>query len=482
MNGRTLWYCFKRLQSYIALAGLLLAAGCATSGTGESAITVTAPTAIVAVEGTPAPPTATSTPTSSPASPTSTATPTPTRPTATPAPIITATPPPTPVLVGLDNTLVLYTALTAIRPNVDPNTYWDPHYGFKTWPPLPYVDPAVFDPLYGKRENMGGDIDMFFMDRRAHASPDGRYVLVPGLHASPPEYGVAGTGTWLLDLAAGEARQLLPDGVIATWSPAGDAITYVDGGALYTLSVAPGATPRALLTDENLWPLFAKWSPNGDTIATLISTEPDTTDPNDTRYFVGLWLVPVDGAPPRPLSKLEVFGMEYASQQVAWSPDGQYLLALNDVYDLDGNRVSPDFTTAVTWLPEGSRLLTQDMDIITVAGELVTDLDDARTFAEWAFSHDGRRVAVFRGDTSDGPFHLAVYDLASGENWDVRDRPPGIVRWSADDSRLILGVYELQNGERPQIVTVSAAPGGAGEQLLLDYAQLIEVVEYPPRE
>ena len=90
-------------------------------------------------------------------------------------------------------------------------------------------------------------------------------------------------------------------------------------------------------------------------------------------------------------------------------------------------------------------------------------------------------MVVIRGDTSDGPFHLAVYDLASGENWDVRDKPALTVRWSADDSRLILGVYELQNGERPQIITVSAAPGGASEQLLLDYAELIEVVDMPPR-
>ena len=55
------------------------------------------------------------------------------------------------------------------------------------------------------------------------------------------------------------------------------------------------------------------------------------------------------------------------------------------------------------------------------------------------------------------------------------------IRWSADDSRLILGVYELQNGERPQSITASAVPGGTAEQLLLDYAELIEVVDYPPR-
>ncbi len=480
MNRQTRLHRFKPLHVGIALAGLLLAAGCATPETGESTITVTAPTAIAAVEDTPAPPTATAT--AAPPTASSTANPTPTRPTPTPAPLITATPPPTPVLVGLDNTLVLYTALTAIRPNVDPNTYWDPHYGFKTWPPLPFVHPAVFDPLYGKRENMGGDISMFFFDRRAQASPDGRTVLVPGLH-SYPEYGVAGTGTWLLDLAAGEARQLLPDGVVATWSPASDAITYIDHGVLWTLSVAPRATPRPRLEDDNLWSLFAKWSPAGDTIATLIITEPDTTDPDQPRYFADLWLVPIDGGEPRQLATLEVFGMEYVSDQVAWSPDGQYLLAMNEVYDLDGNRVSPEYGGGVSWLPQGDRLLRRGrnrLDVITIAGEVVAHIEDSFS-NDWAFSHDGRRLAYDRDEGPDGLRGVAVYDLESGERWDARAGSASPIRWSADDSRLILGVYELQNGERPQIVTVSAVPGGAGEQLLLDYAQLIEVVAYPPQ-
>lgn len=472
---------FTKLDLSILLAcWLLIMAGCASPGAGESA-TATAPPAVAAAEGTPTPPPATTTAAPPTVPPTSTATPTPTRPTATPAPIITATPPPTPVLVGLDNTLVLYTALTAIRPNVDPNAYWDPHYGFKTWPPLPFVDPTVFDPLYGKRVNMG-EISMFFMNFRAHASPDGRYVIVPGLH-SYPDYGVAGTGTWLLDLAAEEARQLLPDGVIATWNPTSDAITYVDGGALYTLSVAPGATPQPLLADENLWPLYAKWSPNGDTIAVLISTESDQTDPDNPRYFAGLWLVPVDDAPPRQLATLEVHGVEYVSRQIAWSPDGQYVLAMNEVYDLAGNRVSPEYGGGVTWLPQGSRLLrrgSNGLDIITVAGEVVAHIADNYS-NNWVFSHDGRRLAYVRGELPEAPFTVAVHDLESGESWDVRAGSASPIRWSADDSRLILGVYELQNGERPQIITVSAAPGGASEQLLLDYAELIEVVDMPPR-
>ena len=157
---------------------------------------------------------------------------------------------------------------------------------------------------------------------------------------------------------------------------------------------------------------------------------------------------------------------------------------MNEVHDLDGNLVSPEYGGGVSWLPQGDRLLrrgSHGMDIITIAGEVVTHIDD--TYGnEWAFSHDGRRLAYARGQLPEGPFAVSVIDLESGQSWDVRAASAAPIRWSADDSRLILGVYELQNGERPQIITVSAEPGGAGEQLLLDYAQLIEVVDYPPRQ
>ncbi len=482
----------KRPDLGVLLVGVLLVASCA-SPAGQSAggptsaaatpsalpptvavPTVAVPTAIVpAASATPAAPTVAASLTPSP---TATAT----RPTATPAPVVTATPVPTPDIIGLDGTLVLYTALTAIRPNVDPNTYWDPHYGFKTWPPLAFVDPAVFDPIYGQRVNMSGDIQMFFFDRRAQASPDGRYILVPGLH-SYPEYDVAGTGTWLLDLGAGEARQLLPDGVVATWSPASDAITYIDGGVLYTLSIAPGAAPQPLLADDKLWSIYAKWSPAGDVIAVLSVTPPAETVPYDPRYFADLMLVPVDGAPPRRLNTPEYFGVEYVSEQIAWSPDGQYLLAMNRVYDLAGTLVSPEYDGAVDWLPGGNRLLLSGrngIDVITIAGEVLAHVDD-RYSHTWALSHDGRRLAYVYGQWPDGRPGVAVYDLESDERWEVYAGGGSPIRWSADDSRIILGTYQVQNGERPQIITLSATPGGAEPQLLLDYAQLIEVVAWP---
>ena len=383
---------------------------------------------------------------------------------------------PTPTAVApVANTLLLYTTTAAGQSG---QAYW----AFRTLPTLPRLDPAAFDALYGADQGMP-DFSMFFADFRPQLSPDGRYVVVPGLH-SYPEYGVEGTGTWLLDLVAGEARQLLPDGVIATWSPASDAITYVDGGALYTLSVAPGATPQPLLTDENLWPLFAKWSPAGDSIVTLISAETDESDPFNPRFFAGLWLVPVDGSPPRLLTTLEMFAVEYVSDQIAWSPDGRYVLAMNAVYDLEGTLVSPEYDGAVEWLPEGERLMLwggNGLDVITVAGEVVTHIDDLYSDT-WAFSHDGRRLAyVRREQPEEGPVAVAVFDLESGDRWDARAGSAWPIRWSADDNRLILGVYERQMGGRPQIVSVSAAPDGAPEKLLLDYAELIEVVEYPPR-
>ncbi len=457
----------------LAVAGCAPPAGESAGGPTSAAAAPSALPAATVASATPAAPTVAASLTPSP---TATAT----RPTATPAPVVTATPVPTPDIIGLDGTLVLYTALTAIRPNVDPNTYWDPHYGFKTWPPLAFVDPAVFDPIYGQRVNMSGDIQMFFFDRRAQASPDGRYILVPGLH-SYPEYDVAGTGTWLLDLGAGEARMLLPDGVVATWSPASDAITYVDGGVLYTLSVAPGAAPQPLLADDKLWSIYAKWSPAGDAIAVLISTEPDTADANNPRYFADLMLVPVDGAPPRRLNTLEYFGMEYVSEQIAWSPDGQYLLAMNRVYDLAGTLVSPEYDGAVDWLPGGNRLLLRGnngIDVITIAGEVLAHVDDRYSYT-WAVSHDGRRLAYIYDQRPDGTPGIAVYDLVSDERWEVYAGGGSPIRWSADDSRLILGIEQREGVMRPQIITISAAPGGAEPQLLLDYAQLIEVVAWP---
>lgn len=402
--------------------------------------------------------------------------PTPT-PTSTLAPIPTAAPQPTPTFTPVDDTLVLYTQIVALQTSPDPADLWERHYAFRTLPALPFLDPEVFDALYGKSDNMG-DIGNFFFDFRPQISPDGRYLLVPGLVAWP-QYDVEGTGTWLIDLEAGEARQLLPDGVIATWSPAGDAITYVKDGVLYTLGIAEGSTPNPLLQDENLWPLYAKWSPDGRTIATLISDNPDPIDYTDPQFFAAVWLVPANGAPARQLPLMEVFGVEYVSEQMSWSPDGQYLLVHNEIYDLEGNLISPDYQSGVHWLPNDTRLLADGdgFRIITIAGEELALISD-QPVTEWAFSHDGRYLAYAEGSAGERA-GVVVYDIEEGTNRTIVPHSAWPIRWNADDRFLILGTVGGEPSARPQITMVSVA-AGSEERLLIDYAELIEAVPYAP--
>jgi len=111
---------------------------------------------------------------------------------------------------------------------------------------------------------------------------------------------------------------------------------------------------------------------------------------------------------------------------------------------------------------------------------VLAHVDDRYSYT-WAVSHDGRRLAYIYDQRPDGMPGIAVQDLESGKSWDVYASAGSPIRWSADDSRLILGVEQREGIMRPQIITISAAPDGAEPQLLLDYAQLIEVVPFPPR-
>ncbi len=129
---------------------------------------------------------------------------------------------------------------------------WERFYGLRTLPTLPFLDPAVFDAIYGKSEMMG-EISMFFFDFRPRLSPDGRYVLVSGL-ASYPKYGVEGTGTWI-DLADGARR---PDGVIAKWAVAASYSPIV--GPLCPLSKRSTRKPPEF-GDVQFWDGAPSWAP-----------------------------------------------------------------------------------------------------------------------------------------------------------------------------------------------------------------------------
>lgn len=471
MKSHTLRNCYLGIGVSCGLVLILLAlAGCASSAAITSAPTATViPTAIIdaltatalPATTTPAPPTAT------PPAPTPTDTATPTATSSPPPPTATATLP-----APIANTLLLYTTATT-----DPvgQAFW----AFRTLPPLPQLDPAGFDTLYGPRDSLS-DFSMLFADLSPQLSPDGQTLLVPGL-AGYAEQGIEGTGTWLVDRATGATRQLLPRGVSATWSPASDAITYVEGTTLYTLSTAAGATPQPLFDDPNLWNLYAKWSPDGQWIAAVSGIQHWPAEETEPTLTFTYWLVPAGGGPARELAQLGTQVGGYNAGEVSWSPDGQYLLAHNHVYDLAGNQLLPEGIGGLAWLPDRSQLLhwsAEPMSIITVNGEEVDLVEQSAVHStlNWAFSGDDRRLAFSQLPTDDGT-PLAIYDLASGETQVVGVIPDARyvypLRWSADDAVLIAGA---NHGEgRYDIWTLPAAPNSTAERLMAD-AVLIDAV------
>jgi hypothetical protein len=469
MNGRTRFHRFDRLYPpALFLCLLLTLVACAAPGTGQSAATAPAPTAVSVAEDTPMPPATTTAP--------PTATPLP--PTETPTPIATATPTPAPsptLPPRVANTLLLYTTAVA-----DPSgqAFW----AVRTLPPLPQLDATIFDTLYGPRDNLN-DFSMFFADRRPQLSPDGQTLLVPGL-TSYPEYGVVGTGTWLIDLATGAARQLLSDGVSATWSPASDAITYVEGTTLYTLSTAEGATaagatPQPLFEEPSLWPLYAQWSPTGQWIATMSGVQDETTGDLTFTY----WLVPAAGGPAREFASRMSLVAEFSARQVSWSADGDYLLAHNFVYDLAGNQLLPEETGGLTWLPGESRLLQngETLRILSVTGEEVAAVPDSTFTASFAWSRDGRRLAFGLPRTDEG-IAIAIFDLDEDAT-QVAGVIPGALyinelQWSGDDTTLLVEVDHGEGESRYDIWTLPAAPNSTAERLLSD-AVLIDALPYP---
>ena len=399
------------------------------------------------------------------------ATETPPAPTPTPPPEATATPAPSPTLPPrVANTLLLYTTAAA---DASGQAFW----AFRTLPPLPQLDPAVFDTLYGPRDSLN-DFSMFFADRRPQLSPDGQTLLVPGL-TSYPEYGVVGTGTWLIDLATGAARQLLPDGVSATFSPAGDAITYVEGATLYTLSTAVGATPQPLFEDPNLWPLYAKWSPDGQWIATMSGVQDEATGDLTFTY----WLVPAIGGPAREFASRMSLVAEFSATQVSWSADGEYLLAHNLVYDLAGNQLLPEEMGGLTWLPGQSRLLQngETLRILSVTGEEVASVPDSTFTTSFAWSRDGRHLAFGLPRTDEG-IAIAIFDLEENVT-QVAGVIPGALhinelQWSGDDTTLLVEADHGEGEGRYAIWTLPAAPNSPAERLLAD-AVLIDALPYP---
>lgn len=463
---------FERRTGYCLLMMLLILAGCTSS-----AETVSQPTSTIPKGTSPDAPVATPGPTVNTAVPTATQ-PAPTdAPTFTPSPApsaAAATPPsPTPP-TPIDGTLLLYTTPVT---GADGQTYW----AFRTLPPLPQLDPAAFDAHYGP-DTGTFDSSMFFASYNPQPSPDGQALIVPGLPAYP-EYGVEGTPTWLLDLATGATRQLLPHGVIATWSRDSDAVAYVEGDTLYTLDVIPEAAPKPVFQHPDLWDIYAKWSPDGQWIAAVTGTEHEPTGETETNLTLTYWLVPPGGGPARELAQLETYSAGYGASDLAWSPDGQFLRAHGWVYDLAGNLLPTGDAGGLEWLPDRPQLLywmDGALRVITPTGDEIARVQvNKAAGTSWAFSPDGRRLAFGMPPEEEG-IPLAVHDFDSGETRRIGVVPDAVyfysLHWSADGSLLI---FTAGTGEgRDDIWTMPATPGaGAPERMLAD-ATLIEALPW----
>lgn len=151
------------------------------------------------------------------------------------------------------------------------------------------------------------------------------------------------------------------------FSPDGQMLTFVyehrerkPGLALW-LARSDGSRPRALVA--RLTSCVSSWSPDGRRIAFVAST----------RSNLGhhLYIVPVDGGPPRLISRDEIL----PAQPPAWTPDGRWITYATDdgeikrirpdgsgkrtIADLDGQEVRD-----LMWSPDGEHLTYSAEEII----------------------------------------------------------------------------------------------------------------------
>ncbi len=365
---------------------------------------------------------------------------------------------------NLADTLILYAAVQ------------DDNWALHTYPAHPAFTAEVFDHFYSAEARMEDARGYTGFNFGPQLSPNGRYLLLPGVGGYGGfEFGGDNTGFWLANLQTAEMRQLLPQAKAATWSPYGDYITYVDGDTLYMLSAAAGAEPEPLFTHPNLWGLYARWSPDGRNIATITTElgEPDETGYPEIKDTY--WLVNAAGKQVTELAERPGSAIEHVAEEMTWSPTGRYLLVRNQVFDLNGQQLSPDLMGWAHWLPVRKQLEAGEQElllvngrsglrIMTIEGEELAHITDDFVNT-WAFSHDGRYLAYRDPLTTT---YLFVFDLQSYQS--QRHAATAIdvqsLYWSGNNDFLLLDdgypnspiwALSLQPDSRPQVVIEKGA-------------------------
>ncbi|MCC6606602.1 MAG: PD40 domain-containing protein [Anaerolineae bacterium] len=369
--------------------------------------------------------------------------------------------------LDLADSLILY--MTAIQ--LADKDFW----ALQALPNILTFDQSVFETFYG--EVIDGvdseDQSRYFFNFRPQSSPNGRYLLLPGIGGYTNPNGDLGTGLWLADLQEETSRQLLPQAKIATWSPQNDEMTYVEGDILYILSIDEESTPIPLFSHPNLNWLYARWSPDGKWIATMTSQLREPEEAGDPEITNTYWIVPTNGDPAWKLATRDSFAIEYIAEEMTWSPDSLFLLVRNEVFDLAGRQIAPQLPGKVHWLHNQLLVNSDDgLHIVTVEGQELASMGHSFASA-WAFSHDGQHLAYVQS-SDNGQVDIYTFNLETMENFLVGSIPTSflsIIRWGSDDQYLF-----LDDGQDTSPIWIIDTQLNGSTKQILDKGILIEVI------
>jgi hypothetical protein len=275
-------------------------------------------------------------------------------------------------------------------------------------------------------------LNMYLIGHSPVPSSDGRWLVIIDPLPSGPDI-QPGT-TWLGDLLTGELTRLGRPALAPTWSPDGHRMTYVLDETLYVWNVAGDNEPVAIFQREGLQHLYARWSPTGEWIA--VADDAKTEDRTSATGTWTYWLVSPDGNDVKELGSWPTGGMHPAPQNVDWSPDGKLLVALpsfvvltlegqsmdsSEVYENPPASVPARFTP---WLVGREKMLDKKRAWLSHKGHQIAYL-----------GHDG--IYVFDRQTGTDSL-ITTYDVVdpTGHHWSLQ------VRWSVDDSLLIVGTRD----------------------------------------
>ncbi|HZR26846.1 MAG TPA: S9 family peptidase [Vicinamibacterales bacterium] len=300
------------------------------------------------------------------------------------------------------------------------------------------------------------------LDRRSigelEASPDGSRVVFT---VTEPVTGTSrARAIWLLDVAAGRARQLTFSGKSDSsprWAPDGSAIAFLsdrDGTAqLYRLSLSGGEAEK--LTDRKDSITAFRWSPDGKRIALLMpdakpaaqqAREKDKDDArivDKERRLPRVWLLDTTTR-----SLAQATSLPYEIRQIEWLGNDR-LAAAATATPASDQWTEKIYTVDLTGAPNAA--FTESLAIKGPFGGL-------------SVGPDGRTIAYI-GARVDGPDAHDLYIANANVTAKSIDRPVSQARWIDDTTVMAIVARGFKNAlatitrdGRPQFVDTDVNP------------------------